>query len=201
MGLDMYFEARHTLSSKRKKDRELIAVLNSFPFSDNEKKELFGEDEYSSGVYCSEWTNPELYNLIKDVKLYGQQGQIKIIRAKRGKTGHIRWEVETESFYWRKENAIHKWFVDNVQNGVDDCGEYQVSYQHMQDLVAAMDMVLKDKTLADTVLPSQSGFFFGGTEYDNWYYDGLKRTRKAFKRMLNSISFNKHWVPFYHSSW
>ena len=24
---------------------------------------------------------------------------------------------------WRKANAIHKWFVDNVQDGVDDCGD------------------------------------------------------------------------------
>ena len=28
--------------------------------------------------------------------------------------------------YWRKANAIHKWFVDHVQDGVDDCGEYYV---------------------------------------------------------------------------
>lgn len=26
-----------------------------------------------------------------------------------------------EIAYWRKANAIHRWFVDNVQNGTDDC--------------------------------------------------------------------------------
>jgi hypothetical protein len=26
--------------------------------------------------------------------------------------------VEVELGYWRKANHIHKWFVDNVQNGV-----------------------------------------------------------------------------------
>jgi len=31
--------------------------------------------------------------------------------------------------YWRKANHIHKWFVDNVQNGVDECLTYQVSIE------------------------------------------------------------------------
>lgn len=25
--------------------------------------------------------------------------------------------IEEEFGYWRKANAVHKWFVDNVQNG------------------------------------------------------------------------------------
>ena len=37
-------------------------------------------------------------------------------------------EDEDESFgYWRKANQIHKWFVDNVQGGIDDCRPYPVS--------------------------------------------------------------------------
>ena len=31
--------------------------------------------------------------------------------------------------YWRKANHIHKWFVDNVQNGEDDCKEYHGCYK------------------------------------------------------------------------
>ena len=29
--------------------------------------------------------------------------------------------IDEEVGYWRKANAIHKWFVDNVQDGNDDC--------------------------------------------------------------------------------
>jgi hypothetical protein len=36
--------------------------------------------------------------------------------------------------YWRKENHIHKWFVDNVQGGVDDCKEYYVSIKQLREL-------------------------------------------------------------------
>jgi len=35
--------------------------------------------------------------------------------------------VSVNAAYWRKVNAVHKWFVDNVQGGEDNCGEYYVS--------------------------------------------------------------------------
>ena len=41
-------------------------------------------------------------------------------------------EVTEEVGYWRKANAIHKWFVDNVQKGEDDCGEYLVSKKNIE---------------------------------------------------------------------
>ena len=27
----------------------------------------------------------------------------------------------TEAAYWRKANQIHNWFVENIQDGEDDC--------------------------------------------------------------------------------
>ena len=37
--------------------------------------------------------------------------------------------VEVTCAYWRKSNQIHKWFVDNVQGGEDNCGDYYVSHE------------------------------------------------------------------------
>ena len=34
--------------------------------------------------------------------------------------------VSTTIGYWRKANAIHSWFVKNVQYGQDDCRIYNV---------------------------------------------------------------------------
>ena len=42
--------------------------------------------------------------------------------------------VEEEVGYWRKANAIHSWFVKNVQNGNDDCGEYWVDIDTLKEL-------------------------------------------------------------------
>ena len=33
-------------------------------------------------------------------------------------------EITFERGYWRKANQIHSWFVENVQNGEDNCNEY-----------------------------------------------------------------------------
>lgn len=40
---------------------------------------------------------------------------------------------------WRKANAIHNWFVTNVQDGNDDCGTYTVS---VDDLVRLHDTIV-----------------------------------------------------------
>jgi hypothetical protein len=36
--------------------------------------------------------------------------------------------------YWRKANAIHNWFVHNVQEDNDDCGDYYVPPSKLREL-------------------------------------------------------------------
>ena len=40
--------------------------------------------------------------------------------------------------YWRKANAIHQWFVDNVQDGEDDCDYHREVTE--EDLIALRDL-------------------------------------------------------------
>jgi hypothetical protein len=42
--------------------------------------------------------------------------------------------VVTEVAYWRKANAIHKWFVDNVQDGEDNCQESDIDIDTLKRL-------------------------------------------------------------------
>lgn len=39
-----------------------------------------------------------------------------------------------ESMYWRKANHIHKFFVDNIQEGEDDCEEYDLPISTLDKL-------------------------------------------------------------------
>lgn len=41
---------------------------------------------------------------------------------------------EDTVIYWRKANQIHRFFVENVQNGKDDCEEYNVSKKILKKL-------------------------------------------------------------------
>lgn len=38
--------------------------------------------------------------------------------------------ILTEVASWRKANQIHHWFVENAQNGIDDCISYEVKRHH-----------------------------------------------------------------------
>lgn len=110
----------------------------------------------------------------------------------------VRYEVLT----WRKANAIHNWFVQNVQKGVDDCGDYEVSEEELRRLLKDVEAVLKDKSKAPEILPTTDGFFFGDTDYDEYYFDDLKYTAKGIKNVLRIKAKNDSFVSFeYGSSW
>lgn len=106
--------------------------------------------------------------------------------------------VKVDAGYWRKANQIHKWFVENVQEGIDDCGNYEVSRRDLLNLKERCEQVLEDKSLAASLLPTTSGFFFGATEYEDWYYEDLEETIKIID---DALSFPDSWSFEYHSSW
>ena len=110
--------------------------------------------------------------------------------------------IEVEAMYWRKANHIHAWFVDNVQDGNDDCGYYTVSREQLQELAELCEQALADPDFAVENLPTRSGFFFGGTEYDEYYLDMCQDTAAAIRKILENPGFNEgYWEFQYHSSW
>jgi hypothetical protein len=42
-----------------------------------------------------------------------------------------------------------------------------------------------DNTKAEQLLSTQSGFFFGGTEYDEWYFNDIDNTIKILEDALS----------------
>lgn len=136
--------------------------------------------------------------------------------------------------YWRKANAIHKWFVENVQNGEDDCGQYEVSKEQLEELLDVCKEVLDKVVMApskianlimgrrvtkngcedipedkmtvlnpevcEELLPTQCGFFFGSTNYDEFYIDDIKETVSILTKVLEETNFDEYKI-YYSSSW
>ena len=110
-------------------------------------------------------------------------------------------EVSIRVAYWRKANAIHKWFVDKCQDGVDECQETYLSREQLQELVDVCKAVLADKSKAEELLPSASGFFFGGTDYDEWYFGDLTYTVERIEKILKDPVLDERVAFYYQSSW
>lgn len=113
-------------------------------------------------------------------------------------------KVETEVMYWRKANAIHRWFVDNVQDGVDECQESYIEPEKLYELRDICCAVLEDRSQAAVLLPVQNGFFFGNTAYDGYYYKNIERTLKWLNGLLFKDAFDekfKNWKFYYRASW
>jgi hypothetical protein len=106
--------------------------------------------------------------------------------------------IEEEIHTWRKANQIHGWFVNNVQDGNDDCKDYYVSTEHLQELLELIEQVLKSPTKAKDLLPVTAGFFFGGEEYGPDYFQDLTETKKSLTAILaepqtSSYTYSSSW--------
>jgi hypothetical protein len=107
----------------------------------------------------------------------------------------------TESLHdWRKFNALHKWFVDNCQGGMDECQETYVGEERLKELLDILKRVDANHSLAAELLPTESGFFFGGTAYDEWYFNDVKDTIKVISGVLKETDFYCSNI-IYQSSW
>ncbi len=106
--------------------------------------------------------------------------------------------VSVEVAYWRKSNQVHKYFVDNCQNGEDDCRIGYVAREKLEELMKLCEKVIADPSLADELLPVQEGFFFGSTDYDQYYFEDLAYTVEQLKKIL---LLDDVWSFEYASSW
>ena len=112
--------------------------------------------------------------------------------------------------YWRKANAVHGWFVNNLANGVDECQPIHVTRQDLVDLREACESVLcvptnvtgrLEDTVAEAGLQPTPGFFFGSYDLDEWYMNDLELTVKQIDAILATVK-ETDWVDFiYQASW
>jgi hypothetical protein len=140
-------------------------------------------------IWQGDWIKPEAKQEVVVTK--GGEVDTKI------KPERVKYVVE-EVGYWRKANQIHKWFVDVVQEGNDNCGSYYVSRDTLEELLDICKQIRDDHSKADKLLPTQSGFFYGGTEYDEWYFTDIDNTIKIIEECLEDENADEFE---YSSSW
>ncbi len=104
--------------------------------------------------------------------------------------------------YWRKAKQVHAWFVREVQGGENDCNRYEVSRAQLVSLLTLCKEALANRESAAAILPTSSGFFFGCTEYGDYYFSDLESTVEQIGSILNNSIFEEEgWNFKYRSSW
>lgn len=142
------------------------------------------------------------------------------------------YKVKRESVaYWRKANAIHKWFEDHCADGeIENCADYPVSEEQLIELrdlctkivnqsklvdgkvkkgerlidgkwepIYVNGKTIENPELAEELLPTESGFFFGQTDYNEYYIETLKNTIEQIDEILETTDFDKEEIVY--SAW
>ena len=175
------------------------------------KKNLKKFEEDAFEVDCDSLDSSKMLELIKSRNIFVEQDV---------KFNDVYFSLFKQVGYWRKANAVHNWFVENVQDGNDNCGYYVVTKEKIEELKETCKKVLetlndseketikdnynydveqyKNIETAKDLLPTQAGFFFGSTAYGQYYKEDLEETI----RICNYCGWVDADFEFvYHSSW
>ena len=224
MGLDMYLNKMPRYRGATAKDVSEVenyldwieAKANGSEYANCTFKEWCRADTIPSQKYI------DFYSNYYEKKYYSWDTEKKY--------GYTR--IMDQVGYWRKANQIHNWFVENVQDGEDDCGYHrEVTEEDLEKLLALCNKI-KDIAIMETapvvngytykdgkevpmyedgteivnadeiaaLLPTQSGFFFGGTDYDSYYMYDIEETIDIITKVLETTDFDKEMI-YYVSSW
>lgn len=95
--------------------------------------------------------------------------------------------VSQDFLYYRKSNFLFAYF-QNVANKVkyDQIYTCTISKEELEDIADRCEKIINNHTLAEELLPTMEGFFFGSTDYDEMYFDKIEEVYIDFKHILAS---------------
>ena len=185
----------------------------------------------------------------KTVHKYGDSNNIDdLTYDKFGRTNS--YDLTTTVGYWRKANAIHRYFVKNFGDGVDESQDMYITTDDLKNLIGVCENVIKvfvgkklvlNKTPENTegvadevtitedwlkdnweklfsydlaealtedevksivdILPTQSGFFFGSTDYDVGYLYDIVKTVYMLDDIIANDKPEDYAQYTYYGSW
>jgi hypothetical protein len=105
--------------------------------------------------------------------------------------------ITKEVAYWRKFNALHGFIVEHFNNGKDDCSPIPLNLEDLKTIHNQLVKTIKENN--PELLPPTSGFFFGNTEVDDYYWSDISDAINTFEEIINMEDSNVYYE--YHASW
>ena len=194
MGLDIFF---HKVKKVRTKGEPFeMTIKEVAEYNDKKAKERFGKfykkelKNLAAALEKGESEYEKAYKSIFPSKM-SKQTRFEFYYAKMAEKVHDFNEVEQyfkafydrcfaeEDAYFRKVNFVYAFFMPYLE---DEC--CFVTRAQVEELIDRCKKVKADHTLAPTLLPTQAGFFFGSTDYDEWYYRDIEDVIKQMTNLL-----------------
>ena len=117
--------------------------------------------------------------------------------------GEKHYEEMPEIAYFRKVNFLMSFFdyyekCEDEGNMEGDCCYVPISEDEISALIDACSETIKRRKeiekavkegidIDDLPLQPESGFFFGSTDYDEWFFEDVKEVKKKFKAILSDL--------------
>lgn len=108
--------------------------------------------------------------------------------------------IDCEVIHMESALMIHDWFVEQIQDGEDDCKQYYVDREKIKELLDICNRVIENRDLADELLPTRKAFYYENGRYNEAYFYDLER----FVGMLNELDLEGEDLSFeyyYESAW
>lgn len=147
----------------------------------------------------SKWDKPDRANEVnypEDLKTFSDYIYDRNFKS-------VQTETSYQIGYFRKFNALHSYIVKTFANGIDNCQDIILYKEDVEQIKKVLDDVLnahQQVEKAKELLPTQSGFFFGGTDYDEFYFEDVKDAADLMQSFLCNFDFENYQLV-YQASW
>lgn len=94
--------------------------------------------------------------------------------------------IEAMEKVWtgRKENHI-QCYMEGEVGEVENLDYLFLNKEHIERLVDRLQRVADDHSQAGVLLPTEQGFFYGSTDYDEFYFEDIEAELKEFRELLD----------------
>lgn len=198
MGLDIYFYKTKTSVAPSFRNNENIETFSkeraesrrkNIPTSvmDEIKALVPGASTESRNRICELLTPYCRYDFyledIKDCRKEKLEGMVEYI---------IEGYCHENDMYYRKVNFLYAFFAEALED--EQC---VVTKHDVETVISHCKEVLADHSLAEKLLPTQAGFFFGSTDYNEWYFKDVEDVLEKFTKYLEGWDDDTiGWVYF-----
>lgn len=187
--IDEYYEINEQRAKKRFADFAMDALKRLESVKDNDAE----YDKVYNEIFPGKMSEFTKYEHTYEVMCDGEFHSIDSVRDFFKNFGE--WYYAESDAYFRKVNFVYRFFSNKLE---DEC--CFVTKSDLEELISRCEKVAADHSLAEELLPTVSGFFFGSTDYDQWYFSDVDDCKKQMEKLLEDYDEDTD-VIFVMMSW